>query len=116
MDFHTDFTVTEDDIVIMTLRGSLDVATAPKLRDPIVHLIDEGYRRLVLQMGQVDFIDSIGLGVLVGVVRRLRPLQGALAAAAPSIQTRKVIEITQLSRVLPLYADTETALAALRRG
>jgi anti-sigma B factor antagonist len=111
----TDYTVTDDDIVIVDLHGALDVATAPMPRDLLTRLIDEGHHELVLEMSDVDFIDSIGLGVFVGVVRRLRPHNGVLAVAAPSAQTRKVVEITQLVRALPLYADTATALEAIRR-
>jgi anti-sigma B factor antagonist len=116
MDFQVDHTVTDDDIVRLELRGSLDVASAPKVRDVLVRLIDEGHHRLVLQMSEVDFVDSIGLGVFVGTVHRLRPHDGVLVVAAPSAQTRKVFEITQLVRVIRLYDDTDTAIAALRGG
>jgi anti-sigma B factor antagonist len=115
MDFHADYTVTDDDIVIVDLHGSMDVATASVARDLLTRLVDEGHHWLLLQMGEVDFIDSIGLGVLIGTIRRLRPHHGALTAAAPSAQTRKVIEITQLVRALPLHDDTAGALEAIRR-
>ncbi|MDN3357243.1 STAS domain-containing protein [Actinomadura sp. DC4] len=115
MEFRANYTLTDDDIAIVDLHGPVDVATAPVPRDLLTRLIDEGHHWLVLQMEEVDFIDSVGLGVIIGVVRRLRPHHGALAAAAPSAQTRRVVEITQLVRVLPLYDDTEGALEAVRR-
>lgn len=116
MDFTADHTVTDDGIVSMRLSGSLDVATAPEVRDLLIRLVDEGHHRLVLEMSGVTFVDSIGLGVFVGMVHRLRPHDGSLTVAAPSAQTRKVFEITQLVRAIPLYADADAAIDALRRG
>jgi anti-sigma B factor antagonist len=116
MDFSVEHTLTDDGIVSVVLTGSLDVATAPRVRDLLIRLIDEGHHRLILEMSEVDFVDSIGLGVFVGVVHRLRPYDSSLAVAAPSAQTRKVFEITQLVRVLPLYDTTEAAVEAVRSG
>ncbi|MCW2858456.1 MAG: anti-sigma-factor antagonist [Actinoallomurus sp.] len=116
MEFNVEYTVTEDDIVCVVLAGSLDVATAPQVRDLLIRLIDEGRYRLVLELSGVDFVDSIGLGVFVGVVHRLRPYDGSLAVAAPSPQTRKVFEITQLVRVLPLFDSIGSAVQAVSSG
>jgi anti-sigma B factor antagonist len=116
MEFSVEYTVRDDDIVCVVLAGSLDVATAPQVRDLLIRLIDEGRYRLVLEMSGVDFVDSIGLGVFVGVVHRLRPHDGSLAVAAPSPQTRKVFEITQLVRVLPLFDSLDSAVDAVRSG
>jgi anti-sigma B factor antagonist len=116
MDFSVEHTVMDDGIVSVALTGSLDVATAPQVRDLLIRLIDEGHYRLVLEMSDVDFVDSIGLGVFVGVVHRLRPYDSSFAVASPSAQTRKVFEITQLIRVLPLYDTAEAAYEAVRSG
>ena len=114
MDFSVDHTIIDEGTVLMALSGSLDVASAPELRDLVVGLIDEGRYRLVLNMSGVDFVDSIGLGVFVGLVHRLRPHDGRMVVAAPSEQTRKVFEITQLIRVVPLHDSDEAALSAVR--
>jgi anti-sigma B factor antagonist len=116
MEFSVEHTVTDDGIVNVMINGSLDVATAPELRDLLVGLIDDGHHRFILEMSHVDFVDSIGLGVFVGVVHRLRPYDGTLAVAAPAPQARKVFELTQLTSVLPLYDSAEDALDAIRRG
>ena len=116
MDVSVEHTVTEDDIVVLVISGPMDVATTPELRDSLVRLIDEGHHRLVLDLSGVDFIDSMGLGAIVGVVHRLRPYDGALAMAAPSAQVRHVVEITQLVRVIALYDTTEAAVSAVRGG
>lgn len=116
MEFSVEYTVADDGVVTVLLNGSIDVATAPQLRDLAVQLIADGHHRLLLEMSAVDFIDSIGLGVFVGVVHRLRPFDGSLAVASPSPQARKVFEITQLVRVLPLYETADAALEAIRNG
>jgi anti-sigma B factor antagonist len=116
MDFSVEYTVTDEGIVVLVISGSMDVATVPQLRDLVVRLIDEGHHRLVLDMDGVDFIDSIGLGVIVGVVHRLRPHDGSIAVAAPSKQVRQVLQITQLVRVVALYDTTAAAVSAVRDG
>jgi anti-sigma B factor antagonist len=116
MDFSVDYTVTEDDILVMVISGPMDVATTPRLRNSVVRSIDEGHHRLVLDMSGVDFIDSIGLGVIVGVVHRLRPHGGSLAIAAPSVQTRNIFQITQLFRVVALHDTVEEAVSAVLNG
>jgi anti-sigma B factor antagonist len=116
MDFSFDSTVTEDDIVVLVISGPMDVETTPGLRDSLVRLVDEGRHRLVLDLSGVDFIDSIGLGVIVGMVHRLRPHDGSLALAAPSPQARNVLEITQLVRVVAVCDTTDAAVSAVRDG
>jgi anti-sigma B factor antagonist len=116
MDFSVEYTVTDEGIVVLVINGPMDVATVPQLRDLMVRLIDEGHHRLVLDLGGVDFIDSIGLGVIVGVVHRLRPHDGSVAVAAPSEQVRQVLQITQLARVVALYDTTADAVSAVREG
>ena len=116
MDFSAEHTVTDDGIVIMVISGSMDVVTTPRLRGSLVRLIDEGHHRFVLDLSGVDLIDSIGLGVIVGTVHRLRPHDGSLAVAAPSAQARHVFEITQLMRVVAMDDTTDAAVSAVRDG
>lgn len=116
MDFSAEYTVTEDDIVVMVISGSIDLAAAPRLRDSLIRLVEEGRHRLVLDLSGVDLIDSIGLGVIVGTVHRLRPHDGSLAVAAPSAQARNVFQITQLVRVVALHDTVDAAVSAVRHG
>jgi anti-sigma B factor antagonist len=116
MDFSVEYTVTDEGIVVLVVSGPMDVATVPQLRDLMVRLIEEGHHRLVLDLSGVDFIDSIGLGVIVGVVHRLRPHDGSVAVAAPSEQVRQVLQITQLDRVVALHDTTAAAVSAVREG
>lgn len=116
MEFAVEPTVADDGIVVLTVRGSVDLTTTPQLRGTLVRLIDEGRHRLVLELSGVDLIDSIGLGVIVGTVHRLRPHDGSLAIAAPSRQARTVLEITQLVRLVASHDTVAAALDAVRGG
>ncbi len=116
MDLSVESTVTDDHIVVFAISGAMDVETTPAIRDSLVRHIDEGHHRLVLELSDVDFIDSIGLGLIVGMVHRLRPHEGSLAVAAPSPQVRNVLQITQLGRIVTSYESAEAAVSDIRDG
>jgi anti-sigma B factor antagonist len=73
---------------------------------------DENFRGLVVNLVGVDFIDSTGIGVLVGVWRRVRGMDGSLALAEPSHQAQSVLDATGLTRVLSVYGREEEAVHA----
>ena len=83
--------------------GEIDVATAPVLRTELVALIDAGAQHITLDLGGVPFIDSSGLGVLVGTLRRLRETRdGELRVDGVQVGVRKIFEITGLSPMFGL--------------
>lgn len=84
------------------------------LRDRLLALVDEGHSRLVVNLGRVSFIDSAGLGVLVAVWHRLRPVDGVLALAAPSPRVRGVFDTTRLTKAISIYESTAEAVQACR--
>jgi len=81
------------DTATVTLRGELDVATAPTLREQIVRLISEGRSTIVFDCANLDFIDSTGLGVLIGARARSLAANGsvALAGVKPALQRLLVV-------------------------
>jgi anti-sigma B factor antagonist len=93
--------------------GELDVATAPRLREQLLAAIAEGGPRLVVDLGDVDFLDSTGLGVIVGVLKRARTLGGDLRLVCPSPAIRRVFEITALDRTMPLADTVDDALSGV---
>jgi len=103
--------VERDGWTVVSVTGELDVATAPRLRNEIVRLASSGNTLVVLDLGGVDFIDSTGLGVVVGSLKRVRSLGGELALARAEPQVRRVFEITRLVDILPLHDTVDAALA-----
>jgi len=102
----------EGDVAVLALRGELDVESGPKLREALLEAIGEGGRRVVVDLEGVDFIDSAGLGVLVGGLKRARSNDGDLALVATGRSVLKVLEITGLTRVFELHTAREAALGA----
>ena len=82
--------------------GEIDMATAPQLRDALADLVDSGARSITLDLGAVGFVDSSGLGVLVGALRRQDQSGGRLRIESPQDSVRKVFEITGLGPMFGL--------------
>jgi anti-sigma B factor antagonist len=96
---------------VLRVAGELDAATGPVLRSRLVELVDEGVRHIVLDLGDVPFLDSSGLGVLVTGLKRLRIAGGTLRLAGCRPPVRAVLKITSLDRVFFLYPSVDAALA-----
>jgi anti-sigma B factor antagonist len=91
--------------------GEIDMASAPALRERISSLQIDGPPNLVLDLTGVTFIDSLGLGALIGAHKRARVLQGSLRMV-PGDAARRVLAATALDRVFDLRDTVEAALHA----
>ena len=90
--------------------GEIDLATVPGLRDRVTGLQVDGPPRLVIDLTGVTFIDSLGLGALIGFHKRARVLQGSLVVV-PSQAARRVLAATALDRVFVIRETLDDALA-----
>ncbi len=97
---------------VLEVGGEVDVYTAPRLRERLIELIDGGARNVVVDLGKVDFLDSTGLGVLVGALKRVRSHDGDLRLACSRPRILKVFEITDLTKVFPISPSVDEAIAA----
>jgi anti-sigma B factor antagonist len=97
-------------VAVLTLRGEIDVYTAPRMRQAIVDLVDGGSLNIVVDMGQVDFLDSTGLGVLVEGLKRVRTRNGNLSIVVTQDKILKIFDITGLNKAFPIYGSLEDAL------
>ena len=88
--------------VTVVVVGDVDSSTSARLRDLLTDLIDDGARQVCLDVAGLSFIDSSGLGVIVGAMRKVRALGGELELTAVNPGTTKVLEITGLDRVLTI--------------
>ena len=88
------------DRAVVTVRGELDHHSAPQLRAGLTDLIEiQGIPSLVIDVSAMTFIDSTGLAVLVGALRRMRERNGQLWLSGVSSPTRRVLEVSGLHRV-----------------
>jgi len=97
--------------VVLVVRGEVDIATAPKLREKLVELASQGAKQVVVDLDGVDFLDSTGLGVLIGGMKRLRGLDGDLTLVCTQPRILKVFEITGLNRAFSIYESVDAAVA-----
>src|SRR5262245_53634914 len=97
---------------ILSVRGEVDVYTAPKFRERLIELVSEGKHRIVVDLEGVEFLDSTGLGVLVGGLKRLRSHDGDLLLVCTQSRILKVFEITGLTKVFAIHDSVDAALAA----
>ena len=102
----------EGDKTVVEVGGEIDVYTAPRLREQLVDLVAEGKYHLVVDMEKVDFLDSTGLGVLVGGLKRVRAHDGSLRLVCTQDRILKIFRITGLTKVFPIHDSVEDALAA----
>jgi anti-sigma B factor antagonist len=102
----------EGDRTIVVVGGEIDVYTAPKLREKLIDLVSAGQYHLVVDMEQVEFLDSTGLGVLVGGLKRVRAHEGSLRLVCTQERILKIFRITGLTKVFPIHSSVDEAVAA----
>lgn len=101
-----------DQAAVLHVDGRLDLASAAEVKKSILEAVDAGHPYVVVDLGAVPFIDSSGLGALIGGLRAARTAGGDLRIANPGPQARMILELTTLDRVLTTHDTIEAALAA----
>jgi anti-sigma B factor antagonist len=98
---------------VFAVHGELDLHEAPELQDRITTAIDRGARRIVVDLTDVTFIDSMALGVLLRATHRLRPSGGSLRLVVPNPNLRRIFEISELHQVFTLDSTRDEAFEIL---
>ena len=101
-----------DGATIIAVGGEIDVYTAPKLRDKITELVSAGVYDIIVDMEAVEFLDSTGLGVLVGGLKKVRAHDGSLQLICTQDRLLKIFRITGLAKVFVIHDSADGALAA----
>lgn len=97
---------------VIAVSGEVDIATADSLDAEITQVLADGAHHLVVDLSDVGFLDSTGLGVLVKALKRAREAGGTLAIVVTAERIAKVFRITGLDAVMPLHDDVDAAVAA----
>jgi anti-sigma B factor antagonist len=97
---------------VVDVQGEIDVYTAPKLRERLVELVSQGSHDVVVNLEGVDFLDSTGLGVLVGALKRVKAHDGSLSIVCTQDKILKIFKITGLTKVFPIHASIDAATEA----
>jgi len=98
------------DAVIFTLRGSLDVATAPSVRAALIEAANDGKHDIIVDLTHVEFLDSTGLGALIGSHKRASENGGRLRLVVSDGVISRLLNITGLLGVFSVYGTLDAAL------
>lgn len=99
-----------DGKTIVAVGGEVDVYTAPRLRDQLTELVAAGAYHLVVDLEGVEFLDSTGLGVLVGGLKKVRAHDGSLELVCHQDRLLKIFRITGLAKVFVIHGSADAAV------
>jgi anti-sigma B factor antagonist len=100
------------EFTVIEVGGEIDVYTAPKLREKLISLVEAGSYRMIVDMEGVEFLDSTGLGVLVGGLKRVRAQDGWIDLVCTQSRILRIFKITGLNKVFSIYDTVPAAIAA----
>jgi anti-sigma B factor antagonist len=96
---------------VLAVHGEIDMASAPAVRRAVIDLLGEGVRWLVLDLSGVGFVDSTGLGVLVGALKRVNAESGDMTIVCDRENVLELFRMTRLTNVFRIHADVAAACA-----
>ena len=102
------------EVVVVTVRGDLDLASAPRLRTLALDELLAGHRRLVLDLRDLEFVDSVGLGIIVAILKRARSMGGDLELVVGTDRILRPLELSGVARILTVHDDLAGALGEER--
>jgi anti-sigma B factor antagonist len=100
-------------VAVIALGGEADVYTSPRIKQEIVDLLNNGTHKLVVDLTGVEYLDSTGLGVLIGGLKRPRARDGDLKLICDNLRILRIFEITGLTKIFDIYRSESEALEKL---
>jgi anti-sigma B factor antagonist len=97
---------------VVKLSGSAHMMVSSALRDQLVGLVDENTHELVLDLADLEFINSVGLGAIIAAHLRCRHHNGVVKVVAPRPAIHELLAVTKLTHLFPVHASVEDALAS----
>ncbi len=101
---------TGDRSAVLGVAGDVDLHTASTLRERAVSVVEEGIPHLVLDLSQVDFVDSTGLSALIGLLHAAQKANGSVRLAAVPDRLVRMVNMTGISQLLPVHPTVADAL------
>jgi len=90
--------------------GELDLASAPRVRSEVLNILADGARCIVIDLGGVDFLDSLGAGLLIAIRKRVQGLGGELRLCRPEPHVVRVLALAGIDRVVAVFPTVEEAV------
>ena len=98
---------------VVAVRGELDIATSPQVRDLLSNAATDQVRPLVIDLGECEFIDSTGLAALLHGAKPAQNGQSHVAIVSPPGNVRRMLELTAIDRTIPVFETVDQAVAAV---
>lgn len=113
--FEVNVEAAENGIQTISVRGELDLSTAPQLEGPLDQALEGGEGSVLIDLSQCEFIDSTGIALIVRAWQRLDSGENgrALVICSQNDQVRRVLEITGLELSIPVHLTRDEAIAAI---
>ena len=99
-------------VEVVDVEGEIDIYSAPRLRELLIDLVNTNHYQLVVNLDKVGFLDSTGLGVLAGGLKRVRAHDGSLDLVCTRERILNIFRITGLTQVFGIYQTVDQAIAA----
>jgi anti-sigma B factor antagonist len=105
---------TENHATVLSLKGRLDMATGGALKTEIKKLMEKEKTQIHLNLCDVEFINSSGLGALVSILKEVRTHRGRLTLSDLASYVQEIFEITQLTHIFDIYPSEKEALRSFQ--
>lgn len=104
-----------DDISLIEIDGEVDTYTSSKIKQDILQVVEQT-PKIIISMEKVKFIDSTGLGILIGVLKKVKEKEGEMIIVSPNSYINQIFEITGLFKVFKIVENTQQAIDYLRKS
>jgi len=100
----------EENATVVSVTGKMDAVSSPELEKELSQLMAEGEKDFVIDLGELDYISSAGLRVILATAKRLKEKEGKILLASLQDMVKEVFEISGFSAIIPIYESVESAL------
>ena len=104
--------IEKNSVIVLNLSGRIDLSSGAGLKEEIKTLIGQKQNQIHLNLADVDFINSSGLGVLVSIMKEIRQNKGRLTLSNLASYVNEIFEITQLSHIFEIFTSEEEAMTS----
>ena len=113
MDLILKYDLVNNKAAVITAIGELDTYTSPRLRQLVIELVESGHIWLIIDLSDIEFMSSTGLGVIVGALKRTHARQGGISLVAREERVVKIFRITGLSKLIKIFDEVPPAIQGM---